>query len=195
MIAFHAGGYGFVPYGLRLVARRLQEPQADRAVLHQERARRVRRRPAPALGLRVGQGDRQPDGLRLRGAAPVLVLPPRLRLGRRRRVHRAAWSDSIRKFNYHGRHAVPVRRRSPTSARRTAATSSTSKLHDDQPARHRDRLRHGDGRRCRRAATGLPPLPPTSRRPRAPGRDDVRPPQRAQGAEARLTLTGVTMTR
>ena len=35
---------------------------------------------------------------------------------------------------------------------------------------------------------GLPPMPPTPRRARAPGRDDVRPPQRAQDPEARLRL-------
>ena len=35
-------------------------------------------------------------------------------------------SDSIRKFNYHGRHAVPVGRRWSTSGRRTAGTWSTS---------------------------------------------------------------------
>ena len=53
---------------------RLQEPAADRPVLREERARHPRRRPARALGLGVGPGDRQPHGLRLRRDAR---LPPR----------------------------------------------------------------------------------------------------------------------
>ena len=108
MIAFHAGGYGFVPVRPPLVAARLPEPPADQAVLHQERTGRMGRRAAAALGQRMGQGDRQPDGLRLRRAAPVLVLPPPVRLGRRRRVHRANGRLDPQ-VQLHGRHPVPLR--------------------------------------------------------------------------------------
>ena len=108
-----------------VVAPRLPEPQADRALLRQERAGRVGRRPASPLGLAVGEGDRQPDGLRLRRDAPVLVLPPRLGLGRRRRVRREALGLDPQ-VQLHGRHAVPVRGGRRRSARRTAVTSSTS---------------------------------------------------------------------
>ena len=69
---------------------RLQEPAAHRAVLRQERARRPRRRAAGALGLGVGPGDRQPDGLRLRGDARLPAVALRHRLDGRRRLARAA---------------------------------------------------------------------------------------------------------
>ncbi len=52
---------------------RLQEPPAHRAVLRQERVRRARRRAAGPLGLGLGPGHRQPDGLRLRGDARLLA--------------------------------------------------------------------------------------------------------------------------
>ena len=43
IIAFHAGGYGFVPYGLRSSPGGLQEPDPHPALLHQERDGRARR--------------------------------------------------------------------------------------------------------------------------------------------------------
>ena len=188
MIAFHAGGYGFVPYGLRVVARRLQEPPADRAVLHQERAGRLGRRPAPALGLAVGEGDRQPDGLRLRRAAPVLVLPPRLRLGRRRRLHRADRATrSASSTTWATRSSSPARS-SPSASEDGRHLVDLEAAHGE-PARHRDRLRHRDRRRCRRGTAGLPPLPAVPVDLRAPGSDDVRPPQRAEGAAGRSPVT------
>ena len=108
-----------------LLTARLPEPSAHQAVLHQERTGCVGRRAAVALGQRLGQGDRQPDGLRLRRAAPVLVLPPPVGLGRRRRLHRADGGLDPQ-VQLHGRHPVPHRDASPPSARRTASTWSRS---------------------------------------------------------------------
>ena len=126
IIAFHAGGYGFVPYGLRSSTRRLQEPPSDRAVLHQEPVRRLGRRPAAALGQRWAKAIGNPHGLRLRRAAPSLVLPPRLGLGRRRRVHREDERFDPQ-VQLQRRHPVPLRRGRRKARRATGATSSTSR--------------------------------------------------------------------
>ena len=80
----------------------LQEPAANPGVLYQERAGRPRCRPAPALGLIVGQGHRQPHGLRLRGAPANGGCTIRCRTGRATTAFVERLQDSIRKFNYMG---------------------------------------------------------------------------------------------
>ena len=80
IIVFHAGGYGFVPYGLK--SGRLAYKNRQRIpAFYIDNAYGVSGcGTARALGLRVGQGDRQPACLRLRRAAGVLdpPLPDRL---------------------------------------------------------------------------------------------------------------------
>ena len=59
----------------------LSEPHPHSRLLHQERYGGARCRPATALGLGMGKGDRQSDGLRLRRHARGVVLPLCVRLG------------------------------------------------------------------------------------------------------------------
>ena len=50
----------------------------------------------------MGAGDRQPDGVRLRGDARLLAVALRHRLDGRRRAGSSRQSSEIRKFNYIG---------------------------------------------------------------------------------------------
>ena len=160
-----------------LLTARLPEPSAHQAVLHQERTGCVGRRAAAALGQRLGQGDRQPDGLRLRRAAPVLVLPPPLGLGRRRRLHRADGRLDPQ-VQLHGRHPIPHRDRHRQARGGRPAPGRRRTAHD-QPARHRNGIRLGN-HRARLAGERSPDLPCRARRAPPAGIDDVRPPQRAR---------------
>ncbi len=105
---------------------RLREPPAHRPVLREERVRRARCGPAGALGLGVGAGDRQPDGVRLRGDARLLAVALRHRLDGRRRVARAR---SRARSASSTTSATPTSSpaRSSASGWRTAAASSTSR--------------------------------------------------------------------
>ena len=102
IIVFHSGGYGFVPYAPVGIEDRLQEPPADPEVLREERVRHPRRRAARALGLVMGPGDRQPDGVRLRGDARVAGSRTTSPTGSVTTVGSCASSDEVRKFNYIG---------------------------------------------------------------------------------------------
>ena len=136
-----------------VVAGRLQEPEADRALLHQERARHLRTSPSDCTGTPSwAKAHRQPDGVRLRGAAPVLVLPPRVGLGGRRRLHRAARGLDPQ-VQLHGRHAVPDRG-GGRQARRGRPPPRRPRAAHGQPARHRDRLRRRRPWRCPPARPG-----------------------------------------
>ena len=83
IIAFHAGGYGFVPYGLTASPRRLQEPPSDHALLVENEhgvwdvAQRLHwdSQWAKAIGNPLAYDY---------GVLRVVVLPPRCRLGGRR---------------------------------------------------------------------------------------------------------------
>ena len=69
MIVFHAGGYGFVPYELRANRLAYENRQRIKAFYVKNEHGIPDVAPARPLGLGVGAGDRQPDGLRLRSDA------------------------------------------------------------------------------------------------------------------------------
>ena len=195
MIAFHAGGYGFVPYGLRSsrVGYKNRKRIAPFYIKNEHGVWDVAQR--LHWDSRVGQGDRQPDGLRLRRAAPVLVLPPRRPTGPATTPSSRRWSDSIRKFNYMGdtqflSGEVVAKRieggRSPRRPRSCRWSTSATSRPPTGPQRSSLPSREA----------GLPPIRPGPRRPGTAGRDHVRPPQRAEGAAAvRPRRRAATMTR
>ena len=126
MIVFHAGGYGFVPYA----------PCANR-IAYKNRQRIAPfyvkneygdpgRRAARALGLGLGAGDRQPDGLRLRGDARLLAVALPHRLDGRRRLARPP-EQRDPQVQLHRRQPRHHRRGRRQARSRTAAASSTSR--------------------------------------------------------------------
>ena len=186
IIAFHAGGYGFVPYGLRS-SRVGYKNRLRIAPFYIKNERGVW-----DVAQRL-HWDYQ--------WAKAIGNPLAYDYGVLRQAwfyhHVADWagddgfiekmSDSIRKFNYHGDTQFlsgEVVAKREEDGRYLVDLEAV----DGEPARRRDRVRHRDGVVAvtdRGAAADAA----HADRPAAPGGDDVRPPQRAHGPEAGLTLT------
>ncbi len=181
MIAFHAGGYGFVPYGLR--ASRLGYKNRKRIapfyIKNEQGVWDVAQRLhwdsqwAKAIG--------NPMAYDYGVMRQCWFFHHVSRLGRRRRVHREARRLDPQ-VQLHGRHAVPVGRGRRASARRAAATSSTSSCAWSTSATSRPAQATATVSLPSRDATGSRRCRPCRSTCQRKTRRDVRPAQRARSS-------------